>query len=116
MRAEMAARWIDALQSVGSNTYGAGVEAGADPAAKFWGRNVPLALEVLGKLLSREITPDRDPREVRLVMKAAAATIKAAILVNKNVLKAPSAELPHPLKFPQISDRFRCCVGFPRQV
>jgi hypothetical protein len=50
LRAEATLRRQDASQSVkiGLSGYAALVEAPADPAAKFCGRNVPLALEVLG--------------------------------------------------------------------
>ena len=44
LRTEATLRRPDALQSVktGPNAYAARVEAPSDPAAKFWGRNVPL--------------------------------------------------------------------------
>jgi hypothetical protein len=91
LRAEATARRPDALQSVktGLGSCAARVEAPADPAAKFWGRNVPLALEVLGKILSQGISQVSDVRDRRLIAEAATATIKAAISADKNVLKAP---------------------------
>jgi hypothetical protein len=70
-----------------------GVES--DPAAK-WGRNVPLALEVLGEILGEKIQPGSDVRDMRLCMKAAAATIKAAISTDKNMLKPRAANFPTP--------------------
>ena len=62
-RAEATPRHSDALQSVkiDPNACAALVEAPADPAAKFWGRNVPLALEVLGEILGEE-NPTRQRR------------------------------------------------------
>ena len=100
LRAEATPRHSDASQSVkiGPNAHPARPEAPADPAAKFWGRNVPLALEVLGKILAQEIRPDSTVRDRRLIAKAATATIKAAISTDKNVLKAPRGEFPYPLK------------------
>jgi hypothetical protein len=103
LRAEATARRPDALQSVGPNAYVAGVKApsDSDPATKFWGRNVPKALEVLGKILSPEVSQCRTTRDMRLIAEAASATIKAAISVDKNVLKAPRGEFLYPLKFPR---------------
>jgi hypothetical protein len=103
LRAEATARRPDALQSVkiGPDAYAARVESPADPAATFWGRNVPLALEVLGKILSQEVSQCRTTRDMRLIADTATATIKAAISADKNVLKAPRGEFPYSLKFPQ---------------
>jgi len=82
LRAEATLRRPDALQSVktGPSAYAARVEAPADsdPTAKFW-RNVDLALEVLGKILGQGIPQGSDVRDMRLRIKAATATIKAAI-------------------------------------
>lgn len=91
LRAEAAERLPIALQSLGANAYAAGVEpqAASDPAATFWGRNVPRALDVLGKILSQELSQSRSTRDMRLIAEAAKATIKAAISADKNVLKAP---------------------------
>jgi hypothetical protein len=100
MRAEMTTRRPYALQSVGQSAYAAG-EADADPAAKFW-RNVDVALDFLGNILEGR-TPQGGVRRVRLGMRAAIATIKAAISVDKNMLKAARGEIPHPLKFPRNS-------------
>jgi hypothetical protein len=72
-----------------------------DLAAKFWGRNVPKALEVLGEILRPENPQDRSLRDRRLSAKAATATIKAAIATDKNMLKAPRPAFPYALKFPQ---------------
>jgi hypothetical protein len=45
---------------------------------------------------------DRDREQaLTIAAKAAAITIKAAISADKNVLKAPRAEFPFALKFPQ---------------
>jgi hypothetical protein len=105
LRAEVTARRPDALQAVSPSSDTAGVEASADsdadPApAKFW-RNVDLALDFLGKILRHEIPKDRKLRDVRLGMKVAAATIKAAISTDKNMLKAARGVSPFPLKFSQ---------------
>jgi hypothetical protein len=90
-RGDLALRHPDAFQSVktGPNAYAARVEAPADPAAKFWGRNVPLALEVLREILGQGIPKDSDVRHMRLRVKAATVTIKAAVSTDKNMLKAP---------------------------
>jgi hypothetical protein len=103
LRAEATARRPDALQSVGPNAHAAPVEspADSDPGAKFWGRNVPLALEVLGKILSQEVSQCRTTRDMRLIADTATVTIKAAISADKNVLKAPRGEFPYALKFPK---------------
>ena len=90
---------------IGPDVYAAGVEPPAnseteDAPAKFW-RNVDLALELLGNIMEGRIPRDRNVRDVRLAMKVAAATIKAAIATDKNMLKAPRAEFPFALKFPQ---------------
>jgi hypothetical protein len=71
-----------------------------DVPAKFW-RNVNLALDLLGKILSQPITEVTSKADRRLAAKAAAITIKAAIATDKNVLRAPRAEFPFALKFPQ---------------
>jgi hypothetical protein len=90
-RADLALRRPDASQSVkiGPNAYAPRGEAPADPAAKFWGRNVPRALEVLGEILGQGIPPDSDVRHMQLRAKAAIATIKAAVSTDKNMLRAP---------------------------
>ena len=75
-----------------------GREVDSDPAAKFWGRNVPKALEVLGEILSQEVSQCRTTRDMRLIAEAAKATIKAAISADKNVLKAPRGEFAYVLK------------------
>src|SRR5271166_3044553 len=69
LRPEAALRRPDASQSVGPSAYAAGVEAPADPAAMFWGQNVPRALEVLGKILGQGFPPGRNVRDMRLCMK-----------------------------------------------
>jgi hypothetical protein len=92
LRVAVTVRQSEVLQSVGPNAYGAGVEAPADPAAKFWGRNVPKALDVLGKILSQEVSQcrtTRDMRKMRVVNAAATTVIKAAIATDKNVLSSP---------------------------
>jgi hypothetical protein len=103
----MAERRPTALQSVkiGPDAYAVGVEvqtdSDADDApAKFW-RNVDSALDLLGKIMEGRIPPDRKLRDVRLGMRVAAATIKAAIATDKSMLKAARSELPFPLKFSQ---------------
>jgi hypothetical protein len=102
LRAEATLRRPDALQSlkIGPSADVALVEpaADSDPAAKFWGRNVPLALEVLGKILRQGISKGSDVRHMRLVNAAATATIKAAIASDKNMLKAPRPAFPYVLK------------------
>jgi hypothetical protein len=107
LRATATARRSEALQSVkiGSDVYAAGVEApresdADDVPVKFW-RNVNLALDLLGKILSQPITEVTSKADRRLAAKAAAITMKAAIATDKNVLKAPRAEFPLALKFPQ---------------
>jgi hypothetical protein len=105
LRAEMTARRPDTLQSVDPSGYAAGVEALADSDAddapiQFW-RNVDLALEFLGQILRLEIPKDRKLRDVRLGTKVAVATIKAAISVDKNMLRAARGDSPFPLKFSQ---------------
>ena len=93
-RATATARRPEALQSVTPT------DSDADTVSdKFW-RNVNLALEVLGKILSQPITEVTSKADRRLAAKAAAITIKAAIATDKNVLKAPRAEFPFALKFP----------------
>jgi hypothetical protein len=94
LRAEVAARRAVALQSVkiGPDAYAAGVEPPADSEtedapAKFW-RNVDVALDLLRNMMEGRIPRDRDVRDVRLAMKVAAATIKAAIATDKNMLKS----------------------------
>jgi hypothetical protein len=105
LRTEATLRQPDALQSanISPSAYAAAVEAPADsdPAAKFWGRNVPLALEVLGKILSQEVSQCRSTRDMRLIAEAAKTTIKAAISADKNVLTAPRGGFPYTFKFPQ---------------
>jgi hypothetical protein len=90
-RAELALRHPDAFQSVkiDPNAYAALVEAPADPAAKFWGQNVNLALEVLREILGEGIPQDSDVRGMRLRVKAAIATIKEAVSADKKALRAP---------------------------
>jgi hypothetical protein len=107
LRAHETARRPEALQSVkiGPDAYVAGVEAPADSdpdevPVKFW-RNVDLALDLLWKILSQPITEVTSKADRRLAAKAAAMTIKAALSTDKNVLKAPRAEFPFALKFPQ---------------
>ena len=92
LRAEATLRRPDALpipMKTSLSAYAAPVEAPADddPAPKFW-RNVDLALDVLGKILGQGVPPGSDRRDMRLSVKAAAATIKAAISTDKNMLKA----------------------------
>ena len=98
LRAEATLRHPDAFQAmkIGPDAHGAGVDS--DPAAKFWGRNVPKALEVLGEILSQEVSQCRTTRDMRLIAEAAKATIKAAISADKNVLKAPRGEFAYVLK------------------
>jgi hypothetical protein len=94
-RATATARRPEALQSVTPTDS----EADTVP-VKFW-RNVDVALDLLGKILSHPITEVTSKADKRLAAKAAAITIKAAIATDKNVLKAPRAEFPFALKFPQ---------------
>jgi hypothetical protein len=100
------ARRSEALQSVkiGPDAYAVRVEtptdSDADDVPAKFRRNVNLALEVLGKILSQPITEVTSKADRRLAAKAAAITIKAAIATDKNVLKAPRAEFPFALKFP----------------
>lgn len=103
LRAAATVLQADALQSVkiDPSGYAAVVEASEDLAATFWGRNVPKALEVLGKILSQEVSQCRNIRDMRFIADAATATIKAAISADKNVLKAPRVEFPYALKFPR---------------
>jgi hypothetical protein len=99
LRAEMTTRRPYALQSVGPSAYAAGGEDEADPAAKFW-RNVDVALDFLGNILEGR-TPQGGVQRVRLGMRAAIATIKAAIATDKNMLKAARGETSLPLRFSQ---------------
>jgi hypothetical protein len=105
LRAAATARQPDASQSanISPSAYAALVEASEDLAAKFWGRNVPKALDVLGKILSQEVSQCRGTRDMRLIAEAAKATIKAAISADKNVLKAPRGEFPYAFKVSQNS-------------
>jgi hypothetical protein len=105
LRVAVTARQPAAWQSVkiGPSAYAAPVEASEDPAAKFWGQKVPKALDVLGKILSQEVSQCRTKRDMRLIAEAAKATIKAAISTDKNVLKAPRGEFPSAFKVSQNS-------------
>ena len=69
----------DALRSVGPD---------ADPPAKLQ-RNLILALDRLEEIMRQGIPPGRTVRDTRLILKVAAATIKAAVSTDKNMLKAP---------------------------
>jgi hypothetical protein len=105
LRATATARRSEALQSAGPCAYPAWVETPTDShaddvPAKFW-RNVNVALDLLGKILSQPISAETSLADRRIAAKAAAITIKAAIATDKNVLKAPRAEFPFALKFPQ---------------
>jgi hypothetical protein len=105
LRAEVTARRPDTLRAVGPSASEWRGEAPAnsdadDAPARFW-RNVDLALDFLGKILRHEIPKDRKLQDMRLGMKVAAATIKAAISIDKNMLKAARDGFPHPLKIPQ---------------
>jgi hypothetical protein len=84
-RTELALRRPAALQCVGPDTYDA--PADSDPVAKFW-RNVDVALDVLGEILGQGIQQG-NVQDMRLRLKVATATIKAALAVDKNMLKAP---------------------------
>jgi hypothetical protein len=93
-RTELALRRPAALQSVGPDTFAA--PADSDPVAKFW-RNVDVALDVLGQILGQGIQQG-NVRDMRLRLKVATATIKAALAVNKNMLKATRGGSPAPLE------------------
>ncbi len=66
------------------------------PAAKLQ-RNLFLALDLLEQIMMGKAL-DRNVRDKRLAVEAAAATIKAAIATDKNALKAPRSKFPYVLK------------------
>ena len=69
------------------------------PAAKLQ-RNLFLALDLLEEILSGKAL-GRDVRDQRLAVKAATATINAAIATDKNLLRAPRPAFPYSSKFPR---------------
>jgi hypothetical protein len=85
---------------VGRNAYGPApyvpTESGEDaatPAAKLR-RNLFVALDLLEEILMGKAL-DHNVRDKRLAIEAAAATIKAAIATDKNMLKAPRTAFPY---------------------
>jgi hypothetical protein len=87
LRATATARRSEALPSIGPSPCAARVETPPDSdaddvPAKFW-RNVNLAFDLLGKILSQPIREGTSLADRRIAAKAAAITIKAAIQPTK---------------------------------